>query len=64
MIEVFALIGWIGTNNTGAIVGQEFNSLETCETAKTLYIEKHDLDDPSWTNVFAQGHSWVECVKK
>ena len=61
MIEVFVLIGWIGTNHTGAIIGQEFNSLETCETAKTLYVEKHDLENPAW-NIFQ--HSWVECVKK
>lgn len=60
MIEVFVLIGWIDGMKAGGVIGQEFNSLETCEAAKILYIQNHELED-GWGQ-FAG--SWVECVKK
>lgn len=63
MIEAFILIGWIDGVKAGGVIGQEFNSLETCEAAKEKYVQMHDLDDDSWTaGRFAR--SWVECVKK
>ena len=62
MIEVFVLIGWIdGANGAGGIISREFNSLETCQAAKTLYIENHDIM-AGWSSRYSG--SWVECVKK
>ena len=61
MIEVFVLIGWIDGYNAGGVIGQEFNSLETCEAAKTLYIQNHELEE-GWASDYSG--SWVECVKK
>ena len=60
MIEVFVLIGWIDGIKAGGVIGQEFNSLERCEAAKTLYIQNLELE-AGWGR-FAG--SWVECVKK
>lgn len=64
MIEVFVLIGWIDgiSGHSGGAIGQEFNSLETCQAAKTLYIQKNKLEDDSRRGRFIA--SWVECVKK
>jgi hypothetical protein len=61
MIEVFVLIGWVNGFNNGGIVIHEFNSLATCEAAKTLFIEKHKMKpkEERYSN-----DSWVECVKK
>jgi hypothetical protein len=61
MIEVFVLIGWIDGHRSGGVVSQEFNSLATCEAAKTLFVEMHDIQtkENRWTD-----SSWVECVKK
>lgn len=61
MIEVFVLIGWIDGYRSGGIVGQEFNSLATCEAAKARYVEMHNikLADERYA-----GDSWVDCVKK
>lgn len=61
MIEVFLLVGWIDGHRSGGVVGQEFNSLATCEAAKTLYIEMHDIQ--SKEDRYSDD-SWVECVKK
>lgn len=61
MIEVFVLIGWIDGHRSGGIVGQEFNSLETCEAAKAMYVQMHEIPDVKdrWYS-----SSWVDCVKK
>jgi hypothetical protein len=61
MIEVFVLIGWIDGYRSGGVVGQEFNSLATCEAAKTVYVKMHNIQpkDNRWS-----GDSWVNCVKK
>ena len=61
MIEVFVLIGWIDGYRSGSVVGQEFNSLATCEAAKTMYIEMHKIK--SADERYASD-SWVDCVKK
>jgi hypothetical protein len=61
MIEIFLLIGWIDGNRAGGVIAQEFNSLETCKAAKTLYIQNHELAADS-TGRYSG--SWVECVKK
>lgn len=61
MIEVFVLIGWIQGVKAGGVIGQEFNSLDTCEAAKALYIQNHEIGD-GWS-ISYEG-SWVECVKK
>lgn len=61
MIEVFVLIGWVDGYNAGGVISQEFNSLETCEAAKTLYIKNFGLEE-GLIDRFAG--SWVECVKK
>jgi hypothetical protein len=62
MIEVFVLIGWIhGYSSSGGVVNQEFNSFASCEAAKTLYVEMHEIDSKEDRSRF---HSWVECVKK
>lgn len=62
MIEIFVLIGWIDGVKAGGVVNQEFFTLETCEAAKSIYIQKLELDDDSWGSRFVG--SWVECVKK
>lgn len=61
MIEVFILIGWIDGYNSGGVVSQEFNSLATCEAAKTLLIDMHKMIPKE--DRYASD-SWVECVKK
>jgi hypothetical protein len=60
MIEVFVLIGWIYGNSSGGVVGQEFFSLATCEAAKTMYVEMHNITIEDRLS----RSSWVECVKK
>jgi hypothetical protein len=61
MLEVFVLIGWIDGHRSGGVVAQEFFSLQTCEAAKSLYIEMHSVKgkEDRWSD-----DSWVECVKK
>ena len=62
MIEVFVLIGWLDGTSSGGVVSQEFNSLATCEAAKTLYVQRRGIPtspDERWPT-----DSWVECVKK
>ena len=61
MIEVFVLIGWIDGRNSGGVVSQEFNSLATCEAAKTLLIDMHKMLPKE--DRYASD-SWVGCVKK
>ena len=64
MIEVFVLIGWIsGSSATwnGSVVSQEFNSLATCEAAKTMFVEMHEIEQKEERY---KSSSWVECVKK
>lgn len=61
MIEVFVLIGWIDGYRSGGVVGQEFNSLATCEAAKTVYVEMHNIQPKDNRR---SGDSWVDCVKK
>lgn len=62
MIEVFVLIGWIDGFRSGGVVSQEFNSLATCEAAKTMFVKMHEINindryrDPT--------DNWVECVMK
>lgn len=61
MIEVFVLIGWIDGTYAGSVVAQEFLSIETCEAAKTMYIQMHNIQpaEDRWPD-----SSWVDCVKK
>lgn len=61
MIEVFVLIGWIDGHHAGDVVSQEFNSLATCEAAKTLFVERHKVlpNEDRYAS-----DSWVECVTK
>ena len=61
MIEVFLLVGWIDGHRSGGVVGQEFNSLATCEAANTLYIEMHNIQ--SKEDRYSDDRL-VECVKK
>ena len=61
MIEVFVLIGWIDGYRGAGVVNQEFNSLVTCEAAKTLLIEMHKMETKEER---LKNDSWVECVKK
>jgi hypothetical protein len=62
VIEVFVLIGWIYGHNAGGVINQEFNSIATCEAAKTLVVEMHGIQDKE--NRWTYESSWVDCVKK
>lgn len=62
MIEIFVLIGWIDGHYAGAVVGQEFFSLATCEAAKAKYVQMNVIKDSSEERYYDD--SWVECVKK
>lgn len=62
MIEVFVLIGWIGGYKSGGVINQEFNSLASCEAAKTMFVEMHAIH-PKNERAYSSD-SWVECVKK
>ena len=61
MIEVFLLVGWIDGYRGAGVVSQEFTSLATCEVAKTLFVEMHEIKAKEDRN---RHDSWVECVKK
>ncbi len=61
MIEVFVLIGWIDGVRAGGVVNQEFFSLETCEAAKAIYVQMHEIPDVKDRRSTS---SWVDCVKK
>jgi len=63
MIEIFVLIGWIDGHRNGGVIGQEFNSLETCNAAKAIYVENLDLENDGWSKSVFSG-SWMECVRK
>jgi hypothetical protein len=64
MLTVFILIGWIDGNNSGGVLSQEFSSLERCEVAKTLFIQKNQIKVNTPIEDRYSDDSWVECVKK
>lgn len=64
MLTTYILIGWINGYSAGGILSQEFSSLETCEVAKTLYIQKNEIDVTATVDDRSRYDSWVECVKK